>query len=679
MDWLKFAFAIFFCLTPAPGELNFSPDGHDVRILANLAHKDLSQSNTGKVDQADIQSAMYIDIRRFGAYFSPNPPRTVASCVDGSSSIRIDTPGDYVDGQGVVVYGCGPRPSLKTPSIPTITANLRDGSTTWNYRVIAEDYGGGYTAASPTGTLTNGPARLGLTSVEILNATRSNGVATYTTKSAHHLQVGSEVYICGFGGNSCAGQGFRDVFNGTKIVASVPSAATFTVNDGAVPDADEKPASSEIWAKACNTLTFESGSASGYDRMLRYWIYRSRGGGLFSIAGVAVGLDPFFVDCGGQPPAPPHYIPPTPPTHPGAGYLATTISRGGGTTTLELAEKASNTIYSSPLVHDNSSALLAAMKEAQAQSGGTIYIPSQPFVDAYWDFNAAADMTKVVGRNYVTILINGNIALNQPWILTSRLRIEGMTKRNSSFMYPGGALFGSAHGYPMFYVKRQNSIVLQNLLVSCGGPQCTDFFTDTDGGGNGSVGIIVENVDFGNSANGSGTARNVIIKGGFDYFFRQVTCEPAMGLSTYLPEPCMHFTDSSPAVESASQIAGRVKFDNYYTSGSGIRIDSVPNKNGSGPAGYYFSGVLAESMLTPFLRIGPIRLSAGDFHLADLVMADQVSGLGTPLVEVSWITANINYRRGRNKYCRRRTARCYRIGWPRSDFILSVPAYAEQR
>lgn len=645
MGKLRFAFALFFCFVPAVGNPKPSRDIQNVRNVGRKIHDNRFQSSannstdkteTAKKSESYFETSAYIDIRRFGAYFGSDPARVTASCVNGSSSVRTNAPGDYLNGQGVVIYNCGPLPSLKTPSTPMVTANVLNGSTTWNYRVVAEDYSGGYTAAGPVGISTIGPAQLGLTSFEISSAARSNGVSTYTTKSAHNLELGSEIYICGFGGATCAKEQYGDVFNGTKIVASVPSAETFTVNDGAVPDTDERPASAKLWSKACNTLTFAPGTTSGYDRMLRYWIYRSRGGGLFALAGVAIGLDPFFVDCGGRAPTSPPYIPPTPPTRPGAGYLSTTILSGSGTTNFQLAERAGNTTNGSLLVHDNSSALLAAMKEAQNQSGGTIYIPSVSPGNGFWDFNATTDMTRVGGRNYVTVLVNGNIALNQPWILGSNLRIEGMTRHNSSFMYPGGARFGSVGGYPMLYAKKQNSIVLQNLFINCGGAQCTDLFTDTDGGGNGSVGIIAENVGFGNSGNGNvGTARNVIIKGGFDYFFRQVTCEPATGLTTYLPEPCLNFTDSSPAVESASQIAGRVKFDNYYTSGSGIRIDSVPNKNGSGPAGYYFYGVLAESMLTPFLRIGPIQQPAGDFHINDLVMADQIAGSGTPLVDVS--------------------------------------------
>jgi hypothetical protein len=645
MRRLGSVFVSFFCLITGTGESGLSQYLSDRKTVNSLLPALQIQSKLTSVTQEPVtqkkaetssDSGVYIDVRRFGAYFSLNPPQTTARCIEGSSTVKISAPGDYQNGQGVVVYGCGSLPDLKTPSTPTVTPNLLNGTTTWNYRVIAEDYGGGYTAASKVGTSTTGQAQLGLTSVGIVAAARSNGTSTYTTKSAHNLQPGAEVFICGFGGTSCLNEMFADVFNGTKVVYSVPSPETFTVNDGSVSDANERPSSAKVWVKACNILTFASGTASGYGRMLRYWIYRSRGGGLFALADVAIGLDPFLVDCGGPAPSSPAYIPIRPPSRPGAGYLATVISSGGGTNTLDLAAKARNTAIDKLLVHDNSSALLAAMKEAQNQAGGTIYIPSASPANAFWNFNATTDMTTVNGNNYITILINGNVSLNQPWILRSTLRIEGMTKRNSSFMYPGGALFGSLGSYPLFYAKKENSIVLRNLLFNCGGAQCTDLFTDTDGGGNGSVGVIIENVGFGNNGNGNvGMARNVIIKGGFDYFFRQVTCDPASGLATYLPAPCLNFTDSSAAVESISQIAGRVKFENYYANGSGIRIDSIPNKNGSGPAGYYFNGVLAESMLTPFLRIGPIQQSAGDFHFVDLVMADQITGSGTPLVEAT--------------------------------------------
>src|SRR5262249_7586271 len=97
---------------------------------------------------------------------------------------------------------------------------------------------------------------------------------------------------------------------------------------------------------------------------------------------------------------------------------------------------------------------------------------------------------------------------------------------------------------------------------------------------------------------------------------------------------CMDFTDSSTAVESGSQIPGRVAFDYSYINSSGIRVSNLPNSNYGSGNGYRFTGMLAESMLTPFLRIGPMGFT-NDFNLNDVLVSDQIAGMGTPIVEAS--------------------------------------------
>jgi len=584
-------------------------------------------------DQQTAGPNPHFDIRAYGA--TTSGASTTGSINSGSASLALASAQDFANGQGVVVYGAGASPTVSTPGTPAVTPNLLNGSTTWNYKVIAEDYKGGLSAATAAGTTATGSAALGLISFTILSATRTSGVTTYTTSTAHNLQPGQSVLICQFGGGTCPSS-FFDSFNGTKSITSVPTSTTFTVSDGNTPDNSESPASGQGWVKACNTLSFPAGTYSG-SGTLRYWIYRSQGAGTYSVAGVAIGLDPFFVDCGGTAPTPPAYVPSTPPASAQPEYLATTISSGGGSTTLTLATNAGTTVSSATVLHDNSSALLAAMNAAANQAGGTVYIPSVGPGVVFWGFNAATDMNTVSGANlnYITILINGNVGLPQPWILRSNVLIQGMTKRNTSFMYPGGANVGSSSSYPLIYIKNKSSITMRNLFLNGGGAQSTDLFTDTDGGGNGSVGIILENVGMGAGSNsGIGTARNAILKGGFDYSFRQVTCDPSTGNSTFLPSPCMDFTDSSTAVETNSQIPGRVAFDYCYFNNSGIRITNLPNGNFGSGNGYRITGMLAESMLTPFLRIGPMGLT-NDFYLNDILMSDQVAGIGTPIVDAN--------------------------------------------
>jgi hypothetical protein len=600
----------------------------------------VNDNGTTLVNTRDLQNAgpnPHFDIRAFGGYIAASFPTTTGRISSGNTALTINAAGDYANGQGVVVYGAGATPTITTPGTPTVTPNILNGATTWNYKVIAEDYKGGLTASSAVGTTTTGPSALGLTAIAITGAVRTSGVSTYTTSSAHNLQPGQTILICEFGGGTCNGAGYLDSFNGTKVITSTPSSTTFTTSDGSVPDVTET-ISAQGNVMACNTLTFPVASFSG-NGTLRYWIYRSQGAGAYSLAAVAIGLDPFFIDCGGTAPTPPGYVPATPPASAQAGYLATTISTGGGTTTLNLAASAGTTVSGATVYHDNTPALLAAMTAAANQSGGTVYIPSAPNISGspqYWAFNSAAVFNSVpsTNNNYLTILINGSVAQSQPWIINrSNIKIEGMTKRNSSFMYPGGALV--AGNYPVILVASDaNALYLRNLFIQTSVAQGTSLYVDNDAFGQGSVGIILENVGVA-AQNSLGLGRPMVLKGGFDFSFRQVTCDSQTGGGTILPHPCMEFTNSSTAVfNGTSQLPGRVAIDYSYINGGGVQVDSLPNSGSANGNGFRFTGFLAESMFTPVLRIGPMSLTS-DFTLTDVINSDQAVGAGTPFVDAT--------------------------------------------
>ncbi|HEY6206822.1 MAG TPA: hypothetical protein VIW21_11710 [Chthoniobacterales bacterium] len=610
---------------------------------ATLQASGLNDNGATLAINRDQQSAgpnPHFDLRAFGGTTSGNI--MTCSITAGSATLSCTSNPDFKDatglpgsslGHGVVVPLAGALPTIATPGTPNITPNLVNGTTTWNYKVIAEDFKGGLTAATAAGTTTAGSSALGVTSFTITNGTRSGGVTTYTTSVAHNLQPGTTVLICQFGGGACPGL-FADTFNGTKTVITTPTSTTFTVSDGNMPDASEST-TAQGNVLACNTLTYSAGSFSGAGT-LRYWIYRAQGAGSYSLAGVAVGLDPFWVDCGGAAPGAPSYVPATPPGTAQAGYFSATIVSGGGTTTLTLSASAITSASGVTVLHDDTPALLAAGNAAANQGGGTIYIPSAPNAGGspvFWSFNSLANLSQISGNNnnYITILVNGYVGLNQPWNLRSNMLIQGMSKRNSSFMYPGGAMIAGS-SQPLLYINTKTSIALRNLFIISQGAQSTDLYTDNDTGGNGSTGIILENVDTSVQA-GAGFARPMVLKGGFDYSFRQVTCDPASG-GMLLPNPCIEFTDSSPAVTAGSQIPGRVAFDYCYINNSGIWVNDRPNPTYGSGNGYRFTGVLAETLYTPFLRIGPMGFTT-DFNLTDLIDSDQSTGSGTAIVDAT--------------------------------------------
>jgi hypothetical protein len=575
----------------------------------------------------------WFDVRCFGSTGSGQT--TTGSINSGSPTLTVASAIDFANGQGIVIYKAGAPPKLSTPGQPIVRPLLANGASTWNYQVVAEDRAGGLTAASTVGTTTTGAAGLGYTTVVVTGATRKAGIATYTTSSAHNLTPGMTVQICGFNGTVCGGGG-TDVFNGTKVVQATPTGTSFTTIDGSIGDATET-ISATVNFLSCNTLTFPNASYSGANT-LRYWIYRSRGAGAFSLAGLAQGIDPYFVDCGASKAiVKPAYVPATPLVSPQAGYLSTTILSGGGTTILTLAANAGTKATTQSVLHNDGPALLAAATAAAASSnGGVVYIPDPNPSGFSIKINALTDFNPISssGNNMINLLVAGGMSIDQPLVLRTGMKIEGAGKRNTSFMYQGGAwLTGS--GAPVIYIPFRTSITLKNLYIqTTGGPYSSGLYADSDNLGNGSNGVVIDNVAFSGSSS-DGFAREVVLKGGFDYLMKDVVCgTDSLGANT-LPLPCFEFTNSSRAINNVStQVPGRVIIERAFFNNAGISVNSGPNP-GATPGDYNISGVLSETMYQPFLSIRPGVDGAGRFYLTDIISADQASGPGTPLVQTS--------------------------------------------
>ena len=568
----------------------------------------------------------WFDVRCFGSTGSGQT--TTGSINSGSPRLSVASAIDFANGQGIVIYKAGALPKLTTPGQPTVTPLLANGATTWKYQVVAEDRAGGLTAASTTGTTTTGAAGLGYTTVAVTTATRIGGITTYTTSSAHNLTAGMTAQISGFNGTN--------IFNGTKVVQATPTGTSFTTIDGSVGDTTEM-ISATVNFLSCNTLTFPNASYSGAST-LRYWIYRSQGAGAFSLVGLAQGIDPYFIDCGASKAiVKPAYVPATPLVSPQAGYLSTTILSGGGTTILTLAANARTKATRQSVLHNDGPALLAAATAAAASSnGGVVYIPDPNpngfsiKINALTDFNPISSS----GNNMINLLVAGDMSIDQPLVLRTGMKIEGAGKRNTSFMYQGGAWLTGA-GAPILYIPFRTSITLKNLFIqTTGGPYSSGLYADSDNLGNGSNGIILDNVAF-EGFNADGFAREVVLKGGFDYFAKDSVCTTgAVGANT-LPLPCFEFTNSSKAINPVStQVPGRVIIERAFFSNSGISVNSAPNP-GATPGDYNINGVLTETMYQPFLSIRPGLDGAGRFYLTDITGADQASGPGTPMIQTS--------------------------------------------
>ena len=564
----------------------------------------------------------YFSLARYGGYgsLSNPPPSTTGSINSSSTTLMLASAQDFANGQGIVVYKAGAATTLTTPGQATVTPTyLLNGTSTYTYQLVAEDRQGGLTAAGTTGQTTTGASTLGANNITFSSCVRTNGVATYTSSVAHNLQAGAQVNISGFSG------GVFDFCNGVKTIASTTS-TTFTTSDGQLPNETNTTGSPVVTVFACNTLTFASGGFSGTNA-IRYWIYRNG-----ALAGVAVGIDPWFQDCGSNVSNAPSYVPATPSGSAQPGYLVSTIVSGGGTTSLTLANAAGSTVSSATVLHDNSLNLKAAIQAAYNVGGGAVYISNGAF---YVPFNAAMDLTNGLTNTFsYSVKIHSNddfVVVNQPWILRSSIDIEGEPHQSGSFSYVNGSQFmGSAN--PMFLISEVNGasgVHFSHVQVSTGVQQ-TAILTDSGTDGGGAVGIVLDDVVLYGS---NGLSRPLVFKGGFDYFINRGNCQN--GAASFTASACLQLTNSSPAVTTtnAAQIPYRVKVKGLYFAGGAVDINCLPNSFGPAPADFEFDTSLHESAVAPYLRFNCPTGVFNGIELRDVVESDAVVGFGTPVVD----------------------------------------------
>ena len=110
-----------------------------------------------------------------------------------SSTLTLASALDFANGQGVVVLGAGPTPTISTPTNVTAAAVGATGSTTYYYCVVDEDYMNGRTACSAAGSVTNAVATIGIQTNTITAWSRSSGVVIATLPPRTSIITGSPI------------------------------------------------------------------------------------------------------------------------------------------------------------------------------------------------------------------------------------------------------------------------------------------------------------------------------------------------------------------------------------------------------------------------------------------------------------------------------------------------------
>lgn len=606
--------------------------GAEIGPVANTTGAQTNVTNTFTAQQNfDANTAFkgpnpWFDITRFGGVASIQT--TTGGISSASPTLTLAAAQDFANGQGIVVLGAGSATALSTPSGVTVSPQyITGGSTTYSYQVACEDFAGGVTAASASGSTTAGAALLGVqNTVNISSAVRTNGVVTVTTAAQHTFSPGMPVNIAGAPNGD---------FNATVIVTSTPSSTTFTFNQATAANASVS--SGTVQGIAYNKVIWTSANVNT-NTILRCWIYRNN-----ALAGVTPGQDTYFEDYGfglNTAGSVPSYVPTTPPASAIPGYLATTISSGGGTTTLTLAANAGTTVSGAAVLHDNVPALnAAAAASAGTQRGGVVFVPNSASSTPY-QLNSA---WQIPAAKYI---LAGGFNVSQPMIPGSGVTLEGWpgsavisTPPFGRSYYaqitcgtsPSGGSGGGVCPFPFFYAPpTRTNIVLRNIQVTASTSQAVGLLADAAPDGSGSTYLIFDNSYFNMGAQGTG----LVIKGGFGFYFNNTGFNSAN--SAFGSPQLVRFTTMNSSSISAN-MAGIVHFADCVFNGTGVQFDTLPRPvTSTGGQQFSFRNTLFEGGTSNFLRvnIGGNAFSA-NYYLQNVDYADPRGGTATPMIDVT--------------------------------------------
>jgi hypothetical protein len=577
---------------------------------------------TAKQIFSDVQfngPTPYIDIRSYGGYANIPLLATTGSISGSSSTLTLAGAIDFANGQGIVVYGAGAPVSITTPTgLMVSSENLTNGTTTYSYKVVSEDYSGGLTATSAAGSTSTGPPALGLTSVSISTngCVASNGLMTVTTTANHGFSVRAPV-------NLLLNSTGSPAIEGAFTIHTVPAANEFTFYTNG-PNGTYCPSGGTAQVVAKNLLQWNHQDYGP----IRSFIYRSVNGGAYTFAGVAQGMDTSFEDVGYATSPPASYVPTTPPSSSTNQWLSSTISSGAGTTTLTLANAASATVNGAVVLHDNTPNVITACNVNT--NGGTIVFPNV----TTWTFNTTLNMAACHEAQW-RLLFASNPTFNESLIPKGFIdSLPGPTKQVGFPNYGDWNISFGGNAYPIVYLPPGTSSgsTLRNIRVAPSGAYQSAVVQDQDSGGNNVVQLNYENSFFSNQ---SGAGIPFIMKGGFGFIFDRGGFQAGGGGHYFDSQPTMLMTVNQGLGICCQQLPGIVYMDKTVFVGPGIVMDGRGFPSVTNGSHMRFYETLLESGVTPIFtsrggtqQLGTILFDAPSY-------ADQLGGTGTALFDLT--------------------------------------------
>jgi hypothetical protein len=584
----------------------------------------------------------WYDLRQWGWYTSPTYYRTgtTGTMSASSSTLTLASALDFVNGQGLVVLGAGPTPTISTPTGVTAAAVGATGSTTYYYCVVDEDYQNGRTACSAAGSVANAVATLGIQTYTITAGARASGVVTIT--AANSIISGSQIEVQ----NGTTGQpSFEGAFTTTSS-----SSSNVKFNQIGVPDATGTVTSGNLRVNAMVVLKWNAPTTY---TVLKHLIYRCTGASCalpanasnYTLVGVATGQDSYFLDRGytmtaanidnGD-------APQSAPTTTSNGWLATTITAGGGTTTLTLAASSTNAVSGVAVKHDNAPVIKAACAAIPANTGAPIlFAPATPGAGAYnyapfsSFFSFSYGLTAPITANCpggTEIDFQSTLWLNAPIQLGHNVTMRGgaggqISGPSGYFEAPTTVLSGYA--YPMVYINGQASTndFMAQFKVTCNQPYQTCLYEDQAVNGDGPTDFRYDDVYL---VNTNGNSNAYVAKGGFGRFWTRGIWQNS---ATSFASPTAALFTVSCGTGMTQPGWATIGYTNYTSIYGGLLIDGCGVAS-NGFVHWSFTELLTESGYIPAIRVNNPNYGAS-FSASNFSYADALGGYSTPAIDLT--------------------------------------------
>ncbi len=658
--------------TPAAGSVNLYTKTADKRLyykdetgteIGPIASGTGAQTNTPNTFtaqqsfNADTQFGgpnPYYDLRKFGWYTSPTYYRngTTGTMSASSSTLTVASALDFQNGQGLVVLGAGPTPTIATPTGVTAAAVGATGSTTYYYCVVDEDYQNGRTACSSAGSVANAVATLGIQTYTITAGARASGVVTITAANSI-LYFSTYTY-----GNPYTGGPQIEVQNGTTgdhsfegaFTATGATGAAITFNQYGVSDASGTVISGNL--RVAGLVAVKWNVPTAYT-VLKHLIYRCTGASCalpanaanYNLVGVATGQDSYFLDRGytmtaanidnGD-------APQTAPTTTSNAWLATTITSGGGTTTLALAASSTNAVSGVAVKHDNAPVIKAACAAIPANTGAPIlFAPATPGAGAYnyapfssfftFSYGLPAPITANCPGG-TEIDFQSTLWLNAPIQLGHNVTLRGgaggeISGPSGYFEAPTTVLSGYA--FPMVYINGQASTndFMAQFKVTCNQPYQTCLYEDEAANGDGPTDFRYDDVYL---VNTNGNSNAYVAKSGFGRFWTRGIWQTSA--NDFSSPTAALFTMNCGTGQSAPSWPF-IGYTNYTSIFGGLLIDGCGVAS-NGFVHWSFTELLTESGYIPAIRVNNPNYGAS-FSALNLSYADVLGGYSTPAIDLT--------------------------------------------